>query len=105
MVAAGADLADGRRHPIAIAGRVGRYVDRAGARHRAHTVAEKPAHRLAVAGAGAEKSNRVPGHHDSGAGPKDPGQRGSRRQPLLQPVAVDAEFKGDPAENLVGLQQ
>ena len=47
----------------------------------------------------------MPAHHDSGAGPKNSGQWGSRRKPLLQPVAVDAEFKSDPAENLVGLQQ
>src|SRR5262249_51529993 len=105
VVAAGADLADGSRHPIAIAGRVGRYVHPAGARHLAHSLAVKPADRFAVTSLGAEKLNRVPGNHDSGAGPKDPGQWGSRRQPLLQPVTVYAEFKGDPAKNLVGLQQ
>ena len=58
-----------------------------------------------MAGLGTEKTNGVAGHHDPGAGPEQPRQRGLRRQPLLQPMAVDAELQGDPAEKLVGFQQ
>ena len=49
--------------------------------------------------------NRLSSHHDSGTGPKDPGQWGSRRQPLLQSVTVNTEFKRDPAKHLVGFEQ
>lgn len=34
-----------------------------------------------------------------------PGPVGVRRQPLLQPIAVHAEFEGDPAKSLIGFQQ
>ncbi|PQM45578.1 hypothetical protein C1Y40_04254 [Mycobacterium talmoniae] len=54
---------------------------------------------------GVEQADLLSGDDDAGPRPKHPRQRGSRRQPVLQPEPVGAEFKRDPAERVVGLQQ
>ena len=54
---------------------------------------------------GVEQLDGIVADDDAGARPEHPRQRGLRRQPLLQAEAIGAEFEGDPAEGLFGLQQ
>jgi hypothetical protein len=48
VIAAGGDLTDGQRHPLAIVRRVGTHVDRCGVGYVADPVAKQSVHRLAV---------------------------------------------------------
>ena len=67
--------------------------------------AEQSAHDVAMAVVGVEQADGVSGDDDAGARPEHPRQRGPRREAPLEAEAVRAEFEGDPAEGLVGLQQ